>query len=221
MGDIDRLYLGEALPDAFIGVALSRVRREQYHSGVAWRISSDNQGQLLHLQWHRDLRLDVLDTDSYAVSEFRANGTKIPAPRVHAFAGLMRRIDRRCRKGEIPYSFSLKSAIDQETGAFVRGPDDAPGFTCATFVLAVFRAAGYELLADGWPTRSEDEQWQSHILEHLRHSADGDHIAALENLKGVVRYRPSEVSAGALKDFHPARFEDVQELAEQLRELLR
>lgn len=222
MEELDRFYSGGSLPDDFVAVAIRHLRDDQFHCGVTYRLGAEEDGQLLHLSWHREMCSEDLDTDSYGVAVLWFDGTQIPRARIRAFAGLVRRVYRRCQNGEIPYSFSLRSGIEQRTGDFVEGPDRAPGFTCATFVLAVFHAAGFDLLGDEWPQRKQDQQWQAHILDHLkRGDASEDHIAGLEELKGAIRYRPSEVAAGALKNAHPANFRDVKKLAEKLRAILR
>lgn len=65
-----------------------------------------------------------------------------------------------------PYSFTTDSRLSQD-GQFIPGVTQPPGFTCATFVLALFEAVGQPLLESvSWPPPStEDLAWQEGICE--------------------------------------------------------
>jgi hypothetical protein len=205
------------MKDAFIGAAIKRVSGEQLHVGVAYAQSTNKSG-MVHLGWHEVLIKNEPITDTYAIAVLQENGLSPSSQRIDAFAGFARRVWRRNQDKKIPYSYSLRSTL-RRNGDFVEGPDGAPGFTCATFVLAVFETAGFDLLdRSTWPERSTDLAWQRSMIELLKRYADEDHIKGLEELAGVLRIRPSEVAAAMLLDNHPASFGEVDPKASEVRE---
>ena len=75
--------------------------------------------------------------------------------------------------GEIPYGFRYQpQLIDSQTGAYT-GRSSGEGFTCATFVMAVFKRMALTLLnSETWPNRENDRDWQSDLLRLLGNDAN-------------------------------------------------
>lgn len=98
------------------------------------------------------------------------------------------------------------------------------GLTCATFILAVFEAAGISLIKyDTWPeNRPSDFEWQKQIITALRRtrSATPEHIKAVEGDVGSARYRPEEVAGAATANPLPADFPLAAERGQQILERL-
>jgi hypothetical protein len=87
--------------------------------------------------------------------------------------------------------------------------------------MAVFQSAGIVLiLPEGWPNeRPGDEEWKAKVIDGLRNGpspATEEHIASVEAEKGITRYRPEDVVGAAIATPHPASFEKVSPLAEQV-----
>ena len=92
------------------------------------------------------------------------------------------------------------------------------GLTCASFVLAVFPAAGLAL-ADyaTWPSdRPGDRQWQEKIIQSLEGRADQTHLEHPHNEIGAVRYRPEEVAAATALAPPAVQFERAEHLGMQI-----
>jgi hypothetical protein len=127
---------------------------------------------------------------------------------------------RKNQRGGIPYAFSSPDqSFDPATGDYLLGPSRF-GLTCASFVLAVFQAAGLSL-ADyaTWPAdRPGDRQWQEKIVQLLEGRADQDHVEHVRREVGAVRYRPEEVAAAMALAPPPATFQQAEELGRQIIE---
>jgi hypothetical protein len=200
-----------------VGVAVKTIAEGQSHIGLVHKDQSSNQIMLLDLAWHHRLRNDAPDASYVWIDP------ALPAPRARQIAALCRKIWRSNPEG-IPYAFSGPSdCFSAETGAFLLGPTRR-GLTCASFVLAVFHAAGFPLAQyETWPPASElDRAWQRHVLEMLRESgASLEHIQAVEGNVGAVRYRPEEVGGAAASDSLPAEYKDAARLGQRILEKLR
>jgi len=92
-------------------------------------------------------------------------------------------------------------------------------------VLGVFDLAGLTLIRyETWPTdRPGDREWQQFIVTALESSnppASPEHIQAIRNEVGSVRFRPEEVAAAATAAPLPAEFEICTERAEEILQRL-
>lgn len=99
-------------------------------------------------------------------------------------------------------------------------------YDCATFVLALFRAAVIELVdVHNWPPRDSDAQWHAKIIaimrngklpEGISHDEMDKHIKHLESEKGCARFRPEEVAAAASQKQYPVRPEEAWRLGKTI-----
>lgn len=163
------------------------------HTGVVY---SDDDGmmQFIHLAFHHRLQRDTLANGIGWVSPANA----IPPERLAHVAAMCDRIWERHEKSGLPYGFRYDATCFHSDGKVELGPDEC-GLTCATFVLAVYRSVGLELLKiEDWPTRDDDEQRFNQLLDLLKKTrADQKHIDAVAKETKSARYRPMEVAAGS------------------------
>jgi len=186
-----------ATPAAAVAVPLTN--RE--HVGIIFR-DDDDQPHLLHLASHRRLRCDdVIDGHAWVAPA-------IAPELLPSIAAMCARVAKRNAMG-IPYGFRYDASRFASDGQFVLGKDEH-GLTCATFVLAVLRSAGVELLTrDEWPPRPDDMVRFAKILKALRSvGAEDAYFDALEAEVTAVRFRPTEV-AGASAGRLPCSFADA------------
>jgi hypothetical protein len=92
------------------------------------------------------------------------------------------------------------------------------GLTCATFVMAVFKALGFDLVqCDTWQEREDDKVWKRHIASCLeqwgRETGEDvtEHISVIRNNVDGIRFRPEEVAEGVIDLRAPLEFSDAQD----------
>ncbi len=165
-----------------VAVAVAAVDQEQRHVGILHRDRSVGEVRLLHLAWHYVLR------DSTPKPCYLWIDPPIPEARARQVAALCRRVSRSNVRG-IPYAFSAPNdCFDPITAQFLLGPERR-GLTCASFVLAIFDAAGLALVDhSAWPSRrEEDVRWQQQVLDQLRAvNATPEHLDAVQSEVGNV-----------------------------------
>lgn len=180
------------------------------HAGVFF-LDEDDQPRVLHLAFHASLEFDELDED-WQRGVWAAPA--IPRERAEAIGALCDRVHRRHKDQGLSYALKyLAGTFEIGTGEVRLGPSCC-GFTCSTFVLALFRSAGVTLLRqEEWRARSGDRERQQRLVALLRrhHKSLGiadDHIQRVEDEVGCVRFSPVDVVAGASLPL-PAGFDDV------------
>lgn len=197
----------------FVALAIKPVTDTQLHIGVLHRRDSGNP-RLLHLAWHHDLRNDLPPDDYFWIE------VNIHAKRLRQVAALCRKVWRANPYG-VPYAFSLPvKFIDTKSGQVLLGGTRL-GLTCASFVLAVFEAAGIKLIEYAtWPTKA-DIDWQEHVIQQLARRVTSDYLTLLKAEIGNARFRPDEVAAAAASNSIPATFEEVKEQSQLLNSIVR
>jgi len=221
-----------ALAEASSAVVLVRVTEAQFHLGL--RHGADAREPVLHLAWHRLLRDQVLDQVT------QPHGHALPAavitlsldPLVDEVLLLLAdRVATRYanQPSSIAYGFGDAFATFEAEAGRLTDPDAA--FTCATFVLAMLRSVGVQLIdVTRWraPT-SDDLRWQREtgekLLSWIAERIHGDLSRAEERVAhdlGSCRYRPTDVAGSALfgPDTWPAGVEDVDPRARELEAML-
>lgn len=198
-----------------VGIGIRNVEPNQQHVGILYRDRETKQVMFLHLALHRDLRLQLPDERYLWIDP------DIDAYRLRQVAAICRQLWDQ-NGSDIPFGFGAPNdCFDEQTFEFLIRPT-LLGLTCATFVCAVFQRAGLQLLAyESWPPRSDDVEWQQHVIGILeRAGADPEHIAALRGQVGAVRIRPEEVAAAAALAPHPVAFNEASKVAEQILNIL-
>lgn len=174
-------------------VAIAVVPDNHEHTGIVYR-DGDDRFMFLHLAFHCILRRESVPVSHYWVLP----SDKIHPSRLAHVAEMCERIWARNRENGIPYGFRYDASTFRRDGAIVLGPNER-GFTCSTFVLAVFRHVGVEVLQrDEWPVREDDEARFEKLLKLLRkHCQDEAHIKAVSAETKSIRYRALEVAGGS------------------------
>ena len=117
--------------------------------------------------------------------------------------------------GTFPYALGDFESTFSETGGLVLA-NGSKGLTCATFVMAIFRAAGVELVTEAdWPIRiDEDRRW----LDGVASFAHPDHLRALREQvdAGVARVHPHELLAACTLTPLPVAFDRISGHAEAI-----
>ncbi|MEZ4406146.1 MAG: hypothetical protein R3A52_06705 [Polyangiales bacterium] len=185
--------------------AVAVLSPDAQHVGVAWRDAGGTLS-LLHLAFHYDLRNDTPPSKRYyAVSP------SLEPERLAQVAAMCERVLKRQRRG-IPYGFRYDATAFSRDGRLVLGNEER-GLTCATFVLALYRSVGVELLRVAeWPDdRPDDEARWTALLEVLRSGCpDAEHVSAVAREVRSRRFRPEEVAGGSSR---PAPSPFVQAVA--------
>lgn len=121
---------------------------------------------------------------------------------------------------DIPYGFNVDGVCFDQDGKYIPQPLGT-GFTCATWVTALFAHIGFELAdISSWPDRPEDTEWQEHVAELIGGVASQEHLDALANDVGAKRVRPEEVVACGLQVGWPSTFNEIEEMAAEIIEEL-
>ncbi len=206
-------------PADVVAIAIRRFADDWLHLGIVIRpdknakhASSDGIS-LLHLKQHYDLAWETIATGYYCVVP------ALPVERqtqVAVFCEVVR--DR--LKGKLPFAVKYKGATFDRSGRLVS--KEGRGLTCATFVLAIFRSIGINLiLHEEWPERQSDLRWHSAIVETLRkRGASKEHIAAVEAEAPCARYLPQEVAAAGTAAEMPISFKYAKPVGHAIRSKL-
>lgn len=176
----------------FVAVSFERTGPNQNHAGLCIRQGAEPE-LLVELRWHHQLAAGPLRSPA------RLAVLGIDPLRLPAVVGYIRSVA--LNPGDrIPYGVALPDdCFDATSGAWLLGPTGR-GLTCATFVIAVLKAAGFTLLdVLSWQARPEDEAWRQLIIAALRgnpsNRQQADHI---EREGACSRFRPEEVAGAGL-----------------------
>ena len=189
---------------------LCRTEHGNLHAGVLYR--DGDKAAVLHLGWQDYLSRDWEWTRMWAAPD-------VEPERLVSVAGLCRRIWRTYERSRTsPYAIRFAGTSFSADGQLVLG-EGARGLTCATFLLAVFKAVGIELVDEAdWPVREEADRA---FLDTISNFATAEHLALLraEVAEGCARIHPDEV-LGACACPLPARFAPAREAADRIVERL-
>lgn len=180
-------------------VVLCRTERGNFHLGLLHR-GWEGRAAVLHLGW-----LDYLSTTWPWVRLWVC--PEAEPEKLMSAAGHCRRIWSRFQVDrKLPYALGDFASSFDAGGSLVLEPG-SEGLTCATFVMAVFRAAGVELvIEDGWPKRVvDDRRWLADIAGFAR----PEHLAVLREQveRGVARVHPQELLAACTLTPLPVGFD--------------
>jgi hypothetical protein len=212
---VDRVFAAGELQIRHLAIAINEPHADQRHLGMLFEDPESESMVVLHLAFHLDLKSEPPPLEGLWVDP------ALPAERLEQVASIARLIWERNGCG-LPFGFSRPNdCFNATTYEYLFG-ETQHGLTCATFVLAVFLAAGVEIVQyDSWPPRSADEEWQKSILQPLERCADEGHVSAVRADVGAARVRPEEVAGAATLTPLPADFARTESVALDLLELLR
>jgi hypothetical protein len=209
---LKRFHVPPDNDSAYVAVAIRRVG-SGLHTGIMHR-KNGGTFSLLHLRWHLDVAEEPPSTN------YGWATPKLHSSRQRSVAALCRHIAKIYPAQGLPYALAYDKELkfNKADGKLLTGKGGR-GFTCATFVLAVFESCGVSLLElTTWPPRPSDRTWQEFVIEELRKTptADASHVEGVTQEIGCLRYQPDEVAGGCLLDAYPCKFEDVLGAASQL-----
>lgn len=198
-----------------LGIAIRTIRGEQQlHIGLLYRV--DNQAaSVLHLRHHFDLKNEAPSP------EFRWIQIDLDEINRRLLVGLCRAIAARAKN--VAFGFTYADTLYfTESGEYIDQPV-GHGLTCATFVMAVFARFKIPLLIlVDWPKRPDDPVWQQWQVRYLQQQFGRLLADAVAAHIGEPRYRPEEVSAGAVNSNRPLNFTKAKRLGERIkRDLVR
>jgi hypothetical protein len=164
-----------------------------FHAGLFF--ADGEEASAIHLAWENAIQFTWKDLVSLST-------LASPVRQKRRFlAGICRKM-RKLGHQAVPYNFGFEGyEVNEEGELVVRGVQTAvePGLTCATFVLAVLKAATIEPLdLSTWKARTDEDRV---FLQSLRGLAR-IYPVVLARLQAAVdaeapRVRPAEVYAGA------------------------
>ncbi len=204
-----------------IAVGICRTHRGRSHAGILCPDEKDR-AVVLHLAWHHVLQQDDLDADLWSKAVWAAPNWE--SETAEALAAVCRLVWENHKDRGLPYAFRyVDGTFNVATGQLVLG-NDGVGFTCSTFVLGVLKARRVNLLRqEEWQVREGDVENQQDAVRLLRSNgarATQAHIERVESEIGCVRFRPSDVVAGAAGNELPVGFDDAVAVGTQAENLL-
>lgn len=207
-----------ASPLNHVGVAVKVIDEATaaLHVGLVYRLT-DGVPRMAHLAFHHDLRDEAAPTGhGYAWADC---GWLQDPDYASSGAFVARFIQGTLRRRDVRYG--LNPDLDcYATGQLVE-TDPRFGLTCATYIAAVLKGAGFDILDIGtWVARPGDEAWSRHVLALLDRYAP----ARAEELRGQVapfRVRPDEMAAAVAGPSFPVTMEGVGEGAAEVLTTLR
>ena len=197
-----------------LGIGIRTLRGEsQLHIGILHKVENGS-ALLLHLRHHFDLKNEP------PANEFRWLQIELDDINRRLVVSLCRAIAEKARN--VSFGFTYTGIYFSDLGEYISQPT-GHGLTCATFVMAVFAKLRIPLLIlAGWPNRPDDPVWQAGQANYLRQRFGFLLADAVAAHIGEPRYRPEEVSAGAVSRGRPLDFVTAAAMGDRIkRELLR
>lgn len=196
-----------------VGVAITLTGPGRWHAGMLHRA----EGEVVNML---DLASDHWLRNSPPSSKYAWVQLELPAIRLLSVAAMCRRIAKLYAKtpGGLPYAFRYKETAFRGDGKLLLGKTEH-GLTCATFILAVLKSAGIELLKlSEWHLRDGDVARHRELLAMLQGdpSVARDHVDKIAEEVSCVRYRPEEVVGAASSAELPVSFLVAEAAAEQI-----
>lgn len=197
-----------------IGLELIDTFGERYpHSAIIYR----DQNQLLSLlEFHFNGQI-ASNQSQQRFSEF---AWAVPNLKVDALENIAEFCELiRLSAPKLRYGFRfLEDSLLAQNGATVCLQGTSVGLTCATFVLAIFKRLGINLLQlDTWQFRDEDEKWQQRYFKVLKknpsaynHTAQSIAQVQQELISPCARYKPQEVFASGMTEKCKLDFDTAQ-----------
>lgn len=201
VGRLSRLtYNQDDVP--WIAVFICRTGYCVTHSGIVYRSDDLGGTAYLHLGGHLHLSQEPESRHILAVPDMYQEDQEY-------LAGVCRMIYPRLGRRALPYSFEYDPDLlfDPTTGALA-SPVNERGFSCATFVAAVFRSTGNPLVnLPTWPTEAtaDDRAARAEVLRWWRASGRFHLLARANEIEpsiGARRVSPEQVIGACLMGRH-------------------
>jgi hypothetical protein len=203
-GDFQRLTF-DPTKVTKLAVVLQRTNPCATHAGVAYR---DTGGTLRLLHFATHLRL----FDEHCNGQFAYSRPSMKIEDLDYLAGFCARVYRANRAGKLPYSFEFDVDLLFDSNSGLITSDHGRGFTCSTFVVALFRSAGHNLVESiTWPNRASEADVASRrqVITAWRDSGRPEFIARANEIEPTIhtmRISPQQVSGACLYKATPVGF---------------
>lgn len=205
-GDFSRLTFNES-DVGLVGIALRQTTACTAHAGIVYRTLASSL-RFLHFANHETLRDDPCAGRSryvYAIPLLKSEDEEF-------LAGFCERVFRANQDGKLPYSFEFDPNLgfDRETGLAVL--NHRIGFTCSTFVVALFRSAGNPLVQPiTWPRTAgaSDIAARRYVLNAWRQSGPVDLRERADEIEPTIRTMrigPEQVAGACLQGKLPTGY---------------
>lgn len=202
------------VPANVVGVAVKSTDpdRGHMHSGLLY-VDPEGSPYFLHLAFHHDLVKEAPpNQDEYLWDDC----AWLASPGMKSNAELIADFIETCALNTaIDYGFAPPDDVFDADGKY-DALDPTKGLTCATFIAAVFKSAGFPTVKlETWPSRPEDEAWRVSVLRLLRRLRP-ERAKQLEGVGVDYRLKPSEVAASSVSHRAPLCFARAVRLAAPL-----
>ncbi|WP_163869207.1 hypothetical protein [Myxococcus eversor] len=191
---------------------------------MAYKDASTGLAKLLHFRWHHFVASDVL-SNTESSTRYRWVALNLPEEVAEVISQFCSVFEEKHRAAP---SRHIGSGLRYTDGTFKSDPlgfltNDGCGLTCATFVMALLKTYGLELLRqEEWPQRLEDQSFHERIVQELEEKgAETEHVEAVRKEIGCARYRPEEVAAAALLGEFPVGFNQASSLGVEIARKLK
>ena len=207
-------YLSSSQP---LGVWVSK--KFASHVGLTYHL--DNDTYLLHLSGNNRLLQEPITWET-TKKEYVADFVDMPAITAEFIAEYAHTLFDQLTQ---PLSFGIdwtnnRGSFDKD-GAYTP-PSQNPGFTCATFIEALFNGVGFPPVDfQTWPKdEPEDLEWKNNMLTGLEknNSVSSDVIDNVKATNPVQRLRPAQLAATLSTSFKqwPLPYTDAKPLGASL-----
>jgi hypothetical protein len=200
-----------------LGIAIKRTE-DGFHTGLIY-CSKKDEPWMMHLAWHL-----IYKHESLPANEYHWVRISYPLSRLKASVKYCEHISKRI-KG-IPYGNRYLGGQINEKGKYIPSSEEENGLTCATFILAILKGMGIQLIdIDSWQSRPNDVDFQNWIVSKMQKSSEitvkEEHIEKIKEKHGI-RYRAEEVTGAAslAPENRPVKFSEALIPAEEIRKSL-
>lgn len=189
-----------------IRIIITHIDSGQLHCGISYKI--DEEVNFLHLEWHFSLSNNIDGISNYfsicsAIHPIRQKIIAIKCKKIWA---------KNNDPQTIPYSVYYETGTFTDEG-ILSLDEKEHGLTCATFVLAVFKSCGFNLIETSkWINRDDDQAWHDKIVYYLEKKTKNVNPQHLDNVrkeKGCSRFRPEDVAMSSTFANMPATTQDI------------
>ncbi len=204
-----------------ISILVGQSGENQLHCGIVYRYNG--KFNAIHLAWHFYLAHENNNIEN--IRDYLWIKSSIHEFRQNSIAAMCRRILKRQDEQSIPYGLLYSGGSFTREGVLSLESKES-GLTCATFVMAVFKSCGIQLIdIENWKFRETDSEWHTSIIASLKETKDKFgiselHIGNVSKEKGCSRFRPEEVAISSVFKEIPTDSSHIIKLGQELRNIV-